>query len=41
MTIDDEIRDETVPYNLKREAEKILALSSRKIGNIEYLTVKK
>ena len=41
ITIDDEIRDEKLPYNLNREAEKILALSSRNIGNYEFLTVKK
>ena len=39
--MDDEIRDEKVPYNLNREAEKILALSSRKIGNYEFFTMKK
>ena len=36
ITIDDQIRDER--YDFKREAAKILALSSNKIGKYEYLT---
>ena len=35
MTIDDEIKDEKLQYNIVREAAKILALSS---GKYEYLT---
>ena len=41
IIIDDEIRDKKLLYNLNKEAEKILALSSRKIGNYKFLTVKK
>ena len=37
MTIDDQIRDETLPYNINREAVKIWALSSNKIDKYEYL----
>ena len=36
ITIDDQIRDER--YDFKREAAKILALSSNKIGKYEYIT---
>ena len=38
MTIDDKIRDEKLQYDINREAAKISAVSSRKIGNYEYLT---
>ena len=36
MTIDDQIKDEKIKIN--REARKISALSSDKIGKYEYLT---
>ena len=38
MTIDDQIRDEESQYDMNREAAKISALSSNKIGRNEYLT---
>ena len=38
MTIDDQIRDEKLQYDINREAAKISALSSNKIGKYEYLT---
>ena len=38
MTIEDQIRDEKLQYDINREAAKILALSSGKIGKYEYLT---
>ena len=38
MTIDDKIRDEKLHYDIKREAAKISAISSRKIDKYEYLT---
>ena len=38
MTIDDKIRDEKLQYEINREAVRISALSSRKIGKNEYLT---
>ena len=38
MTIDDQIRDETVKYDINREAPKISALSSGKIDKYKYLT---
>ena len=38
MTIDDQIRDEKLQYNINREAAKKLALSSGKIDKYEYLT---
>ena len=38
MTINDQIRDEKLPYDINREAAKISALSSRKIHKYEYLT---
>ena len=41
MTIDDHIRDEKLQYNITREFAKILALSSDKINNYEYLTGEK
>ena len=38
MTINDQIRDEKLQYNINREAAKISALSSGKIYKYEYLT---
>ena len=38
MTIDDQIKDEKVPYDINREAAKISALSSGKIDKYEYLS---
>ena len=38
MTIDDNIRDEKLQYDISREAAKISALSSGKIEKYEYLT---
>ena len=38
MTIDDQIRDETLQYDINREAVKILAWSSSNINKYEYLT---
>ena len=38
MTINDQIRDEKLYYDISREAAKISALSSRKIHKYEYLT---
>ena len=38
MTIDDQIRDKKLQYNINREAAKIPASSSDKIHNYEYLT---
>ena len=38
MTIDDQIRDGKLQYDINREAGKISALSSNKIGKYEYLT---
>ena len=38
MTINDQIRDEKLQYDINREAVKILALSSGKICKYEYLT---
>ena len=38
MTIEDEITDEKLQYNINREAAKISALSSGKIEKYEYLT---
>ena len=40
MAIDDKIKDEKIQYDIKREATKILALSSGKIDTYEYLTGK-
>ena len=37
MTLDDKIRDEKLQYDINREAAKILASSSGKIDNNEYL----
>ena len=38
MTIDDQIREEKIQYDINREAAKISALSSSKIRKYEYLT---
>ena len=38
MTINDQIRDEKLQYDINREAAKISALSSNKIGKYEHLT---
>ena len=37
MTIDDQIKDEKLQYDINREAAKILAWSSVKIDNYEYV----
>ena len=38
MTINDQIRDEKIQFDINREAAKISALSSGKIRKYEYLT---
>ena len=38
MTIDDQIRDEKLQYDINREAAKVSTLSSGKISEYEYLT---
>ena len=38
MTIDDQIRDEKLQYDINRKAAKISALSSKKFNKYEYLT---
>ena len=38
MTINDQIRDEKIQYDINGEATKISALSSGKIRKYEYLT---
>ena len=38
MTIDDQIKDEKIQYDIIREVAKISALSSDKINKYEYLT---
>ena len=38
MTIEDQIRDEKLQYDINREATKISALSSGKLDKYEYLT---
>ena len=38
MTINDQIRDEKIQYDINREAAEISALSSGKIHKYEYLT---
>ena len=38
MTLEDQIRDEKLQYDINRKAAKILALSSGKTGKYEYLT---
>ena len=40
MTINDQIRDEKIQYDINREAAKVSALSSGKIHKYEYLTGK-
>ena len=41
MTIDDQIEDEKLQYNINTEAAKISALLSGKIDKYEYLTDEK
>ena len=41
MTINDQIRDEKLQYDINREAAKISTLWSGKIHKYEYLTGKK
>ena len=41
MTINDQIEDEKLQYNINREAAKISALLSGKIDKYEYLTDEK
>ena len=38
MTINDQIKDEKLQYNINREAVKISALSSGKLHKYDYLT---
>ena len=38
MTINNQIRDEKLQYDINRESAKISALSSGKINKFEYLT---
>ena len=38
MTIDDQIRDEKLQYDINREAAKISAFSLKKLNKYEYLT---
>ena len=38
MTLEDQIRDEKLQYDINREAAKLSALSSGKTGKYEYLT---
>ena len=38
MTINDQIKDEKLQYNINREAAKISTLSSGKLHKYEYLT---
>ena len=38
MTINDQIRDEKLQYDINREAAKISALSSENVHKYEYLT---
>ena len=40
MTINDQIKDEKLQYNINREAAKISALSSGKLHKYEILLVK-
>ena len=40
MTINDQIRDEKLQYDINREAAKISVFSSDKIDKYEYLTGK-
>ena len=41
MTIDDNIKDEKLQYDINREAAKMSALSSGKFNKYEYLTGEK
>ena len=41
MTIDDQIKDKKVQYDISKDAAKISAISSGKIDNSEYLTSEK
>ena len=41
MTVNDQIRDEKLQYDIKGKAAEITALSSGKIDKYEYLTGKK
>ena len=41
MTIEDQVKDEKLQYDINREAAKISTLSSGKIDKYEYLTVRK
>ena len=41
MTIDDKIRDAKLQFDINREAAKISALLSGRIGKYEYLTGEK
>ena len=38
MTLEDQLKDEKLQYDINREAAKISALSSGKIDKYEYLT---
>ena len=38
MTIDNQIRDEKLQYDINREAAKLSAVSSNKIDKYEYFT---
>ena len=38
MTIEDQIKDEKLQYDVNREAAKISALTSGKLDKYEYLT---
>ena len=38
MTIEDQIKDEKLQYDINREATKISALSSAKLDKYKYLT---
>ena len=38
MTIDDQIKNEKLQYDINKEAEKLSVLSSGKIDNYEYLS---
>ena len=38
MALNDQIRDETLQYDINREAAKVSALSSGRIHKYEYLT---
>ena len=38
MTIDDQVQDEKLQYDINREAEEILTLLSDKINKYQYLT---